>query len=173
MAQGPEGSEILLAIAEARDKPQELGILLDLVKQLADSANVRTEADRIAVEPLRERLHHLLAEAQRSIEELLVRIDSGPLPGVEVEGVGEVAGDVVAVLPDHRASAAGAYLSTSAALHRSEALSSPPPSPERKGAVAEPHRYAAIARAVVAGQQAKIGELTTQVLEIQRGLSAL
>ncbi|HEX5717213.1 MAG TPA: hypothetical protein VF179_13700 [Thermoanaerobaculia bacterium] len=164
---GPVG--ILDAIASAHGTPEELPALLEIARRNGPAwrelglQGRLPEEERAAMGRLQARLRHLLAEAQRSIEEILVQVDRRQ----ELE---KPAGPA-AVLPDQRASGTGAYLATSATLRR-EAGMEPQVSGEPRE-VRGPDRYAAAVRAAIDGQQSRIGQLTAQIVEIQRGLSAL
>lgn len=160
---------ILDAIASAYDTPEELPTLLDIARRNGPAwrelgrQDGLPEEDRAALGRLQARLRQMLAEAQRSVEEILVQVDRRQ----ELERPAEP----VAVLPDQRASGTGAYLATSATLRReagAERQGDPEPQ-EARG----PDRYAAAVRAAIDGQQARIGQLTAQIVDIQRGLSAL
>lgn len=165
--QGP--ASILEAIASAHDTAEELSTLLDLARrngpawrQLGLRGSL-PEEDRIAMSRLQARLRHLLAEAQRGVEEILVQVDRRQ----ELERPAEP----VAVLPDQRPSGTGAYLATSATLRREAGTQQQ--AIEEPQEVRGPDRYAAAVRAAIDGQQARIGQLTAQIVDIQRGLSAL
>ena len=163
---------ILDAIASAHDTPEELPTLLEIARsngpawrELGVQGSL-PEEDRAAMGRLQARLRHLLAEAQRNVEEILVQVDRRQ----ELEKPAEPA----VVLPDQRASGTGAYLATSATLRREagperQARQGDTEPPEVRG----PDRYAAAVRAAIDGQQSRIGRLTAQIVEIQRGLSTL
>lgn len=164
---------ILDAIASAYDTPEELPTLLDIAQRNGPAwreLGLRgglPEEDRIAMGRLQARLRHLLAEAQRSVEEILVQVDRRQ----ELERPAEDA--VLPDPPDQRASGTGAYLATSATLRReaaAERAGQAEPGPQE---VRGPDRYAAAVRVAVDGHQARIGRLTVQIVDIQRGLSAL
>jgi hypothetical protein len=138
---------------QVRGRPEELATLLEIASRRGQGRQPSAE-EREAVHQLRERLGQLLSQAQRDIEELLVRTDRRLEP---VERLAEP----VAALPA-RPSSAGAYLSMAAPL-REEIMEAAPLA----------GRPTALPSAVMDGRQADVGALAAQILEIQKGLGAL
>ncbi|HEY0512610.1 MAG TPA: hypothetical protein VGH73_11935 [Thermoanaerobaculia bacterium] len=162
MTETHETSEILSAMAAVRGKPEELAALLAIVKREGSPGpQGSTEEDRTALRKLlRERLRHLLAEAQRDIENILARVDRRPGP----RSAGSA--DEAVALPSNGASSSGAYLATAATIRRGGAIA---PAPPTSGERPEPEPDGQAAPL----ETAEIGKLTAQIVEIQRGLSAL
>lgn len=166
---GDQDSGVLRAITDVRGTPEELAILLDIVKgrgpqwrELGAQGSL-TDGDRDAIAQLRERLASLLAQAQREMEQILLRAEPRQRPAPKT-AQGPAPAPAVA---EPRGSAAGAYLATSG-------LRRPEPAPGAL-AVSEPgpDRYAAAAKVAVDGREAALGALAERIVEIQRGLSAL
>jgi hypothetical protein len=155
-------------MAAVRGRPEELTALLAIVKREGSPGpqDGPAEEDRTAIRKLlRERLRHLLAEAQRDIENILVRGDRRPGPHAGGSAGAEAGGEPVAP-PSHRASATGAYLATAATIQRGGATA---PAPHTSGQRPEPEPDLQAPPL----ETAEIGKLTVQIIEIQRGLSAL
>lgn len=174
MSEPHETAGILAVIASVHGQPDELPALLDLARtngpawrEMGGRPGGLPEEERAALGRLQARLRHLLAEAQRNVEDLLVQVDRGQ----KLEQPAAPAAEP-ATLPDQRASGTGAYLATGRLGRGSDTTPERPASgqpQESRG----PDRYAAAVRVAVDGQQAAIGQLTAQIVEIQRGLSAL
>jgi hypothetical protein len=170
-----ETSGVLAEMAAVRGRPDELAALLAIVQREraaaprdgAPAATDPADAGRAAVRTLlRERLRHLLAAAQRDIEDLLTRADRRPGTRAAAPAADADAGqDASGVRPfiAGGASGAGAYLATAATIHRG-ATPAAPLSGGRREPDPEPDLPLATA---------DIGELTAQIVEIQKGLSAL
>jgi hypothetical protein len=164
-----ETSEVLAAMAAIRGRPDELAALLAIVKRegAPEPRDGSMEECRTAVRKLlRERLRHLLAEAQRDIEDVLTRADRrpGPRAGERADSDADATGDAVAG-PSYRASSSGAYLATAATIrHGGATATAPQLSGARRDPEPEPDRLL---------ETADIGTLTARIVEIQRGLSAL
>jgi hypothetical protein len=140
-----EAADLLGRMEQVRGRPEELSTLLAIV-----SGKEVAAAEAGAVRQLRERLVHLLSDAQRDVEDLLARTDRRLEPEAR-------AAEGAVPPPVRSASAAGAYLST--APLRAEPGPADPSPAARRGAAMD--------------RQAEIGELTARILAIQEGLSAL
>ena len=167
---GDQDSGVLRAITDVRGTPEELAILLDIVKgrgpqwrELGAQGSL-PDGDRDAIAQLRERLASLLAQAQREMEQILLRADPRQRPAPARPAPRPVPAPALA---EPRGSAAGAYLATSG-------LRRPEPAPgARADSEPGPDRYAAAAKVAVDGREAALGALAARIVEIQRGLGAL
>jgi hypothetical protein len=172
-----ETSGVLAEMAAVRGRPDELAALLAIVQREraaaqdgAPAAADPADAGRTAVRTLlRERLRHLLAAAQRDIEDLLTRADRRPVTRA-ANADADAGQDAAGVRPFivGGTSGAGAYLATASTIHRGAPSDGATAAPPISGARREPDSEPDLPLAT-----ADIGELTAQIVEIQKGLSAL
>ncbi len=172
-----ETSGVLAEMAAVRGRPDELAALLAIVQRERAAAHgelTATDEGRTAVRTLlRERLRHLLAAAQRDIEDILTRADRRPVfrAGAAADADAADAGqDAAGVRPfiAGGTSGAGAYLATASTIHRGAPSDGATAAAPFSGGRREPDPEPDLPLAT-----ADIGELTAQIVEIQKGLSAL